>query len=543
MIAHRETLRRVVHELIPEVVGAQLVDVHHDRHRRLIFRLHLASGELVLIEVWLRAGLATLFRRPARWGMPEGLVPWAEELWGASLNSVLLHPSDRRVDVYTHRGDRLSLFLFGTAQSGALLVSAEGSVRALPPTVQQVLESLWRGEPLQRVEWRAFRPETPLYRALARSVLQLGVFYAREICLRCGITPERPLGELSEGEQERIETEIHRLLEELEQSSEVLLLKRSDAPPLLSLLPLREYPELIARFSSMNEAVAERVRRTLILEAFQCERDEVRQQLERYRRRISQHLADIQEHLQQASRIELYRLWGYMLLSQPELRQRGLTELEVQDWEGKRHWIPLEPALTVYENANSYFQRARRMEASLERARQQMPLLQRRYSELLELDGRLLRAVSRRDVRAVAQRLEELFPPREMQLRKGERVRVFVLGNGFRLYVGKDARSNDMLTFGFARPHDLFLHVRGGAGSHGLLRGQRKGELPPLELLRHAAAIVAYYSELRSASSVPVAYTWRKYVRKVKGTPGAVRLEREEVLWVRPMAPMGWESW
>jgi predicted ribosome quality control (RQC) complex YloA/Tae2 family protein len=54
--------------------------------------------------------------------------------------------------------------------------------------------------------------------------------------------------------------------------------------------------------------------------------------------------------------------------------------------------------------------------------------------------------------------------------------------------------------------------------------------------------LVAYYSRARSASLVPVLYTWRKYVRKLKGTLGAVRLEREELVWVQPLPPTASQS-
>lgn len=541
MVAHRETLRRLVCELTPDLVAAQLVALYYHRNRQLFLRVETASG-VFSVEVWLRAGLTTLCCRPPRWELPGGLVPWAEELWGSFLTGVLLHPSERWIELHSSRGDRLILFLFGTAHSGALLLTAEGTVRAVPLAAQHTLEALLREGVPQRLEWRAFGVETPLYRALARSTYQLGTFYAREVCHRCGVKPERVLGELTEEEHERIETELPCFLNELTHSPTVFLLKRGNAPPLLSLLPLREYPEVIASFASVNEAVAERVRRTLLVEGFQRERAELRQRLERHCRQITHHLTEAQEHLQRESFVELYRRWGHMLLSHPEPRRRGLEELEVRNWHEGGDRIPLDPALTVYENAENYFRQARRLKASLERARHRIPLLQQLQEELLQLESKLMQAASHREMHAVARRLEELFPPREIEFRTGERVRVFLLGQGFRLYVGKDAQSNDALTFGFARPHDLFLHVRGGAGSHGILRGQHRGQLPPVEVLQRAAAIVAHYSELRTATIVPVVYTWRKYVRKLKGYPGAVRLEREELLWVQPMAPMAWES-
>ena len=53
-----------------------------------------------------------------------------------------------------------------------------------------------------------------------------------------------------------------------------------------------------------------------------------------------------------------------------------------------------------------------------------------------------------------------------------------------------------------------------------------------------AASIAAYYSKMRNAGSVPVAFCERKYVRKGKGlAEGAVYLDREKVILVPPRLP------
>ena len=64
------------------------------------------------------------------------------------------------------------------------------------------------------------------------------------------------------------------------------------------------------------------------------------------------------------------------------------------------------------------------------------------------------------------------------------------------------------------------------------------GVPPPKEAIRQAAAIAAYYSKMRKAGNVPVAYCERKHVRKPKGAnQGAVTMERETVVFVKPGLP------
>jgi predicted ribosome quality control (RQC) complex YloA/Tae2 family protein len=61
---------------------------------------------------------------------------------------------------------------------------------------------------------------------------------------------------------------------------------------------------------------------------------------------------------------------------------------------------------------------------------------------------------------------------------------------------------------------------------------------PSKAAIHQAASIAAYYSKMKNASSVPVAMTEKKFVRKPKGAPaGTVILEREKVIFVRPKLP------
>jgi len=115
--------------------------------------------------------------------------------------------------------------------------------------------------------------------------------------------------------------------------------------------------------------------------------------------------------------------------------------------------------------------------------------------------------------------------------------RQFDLGEGFILYVGKNAANNDELTMHFAKPNDIWMHARGSSGSHAVLR-INKDQRPPKQILQKAASITAYYSGAKKAKWTPVAYTYKKYVHKPKGAnPGSVVISREEVIMAEPKLP------
>jgi len=105
---------------------------------------------------------------------------------------------------------------------------------------------------------------------------------------------------------------------------------------------------------------------------------------------------------------------------------------------------------------------------------------------------------------------------------------------GFKIWIGKNAVSNDTLTLKYSFKEDLWLHAKDVAGSHVLLKYQ-SGKTFPKDVIEHAAQLAAYHSKRKNESLCPVAATPKKFVRKRKGDPaGAVVVEREEVILVTP---------
>ena len=104
----------------------------------------------------------------------------------------------------------------------------------------------------------------------------------------------------------------------------------------------------------------------------------------------------------------------------------------------------------------------------------------------------------------------------------------------YSIYVGRNNKSNDVLTFDYAKKDDLWLHVKDAPGSHVVIKKQ--GILPiPKSIIERAAALAAYFSKRKTENMAPVIYTERKYVRKIKGSlPGQVVVTKEKVLLVQP---------
>ncbi|MCS6809563.1 MAG: NFACT RNA binding domain-containing protein, partial [Bacteroidota bacterium] len=260
-------------------------------------------------------------------------------------------------------------------------------------------------------------------------------------------------------------------------------------------------------------------------------------------------LKAIEQDTEGAQRANDRQQWAEILMAQPCLHTKGLEKLETQDWLGNAISIPLQPALTLLENAEEYFKKAARSRVTLKQQEERKRVYERSLLNAQQALRNIPPLHNERELstwlatlnivpRYSATSMHNTTPSHNTSNETIRRFRQFVLSDAYTLYVGKTAADNDALTLRFAKPHDYWFHARGVPGSHAVLRCTSKDAKPPKHILEEAASIAAYFSKARHAKLAPVVYTQKKYVRKPKGAvAGAVVLEREDVLMVRPHIP------
>lgn len=107
----------------------------------------------------------------------------------------------------------------------------------------------------------------------------------------------------------------------------------------------------------------------------------------------------------------------------------------------------------------------------------------------------------------------------------------------FEIYVGKNNIQNDYLTNKFARNNDLWFHVKDIPGSHVIVRIPNNEVKYPLteKLIRFAANLAGVYSKAKDSSSVPVDYTYIKYIKKIPGVSGFhVTYTNQKTIYIDP---------
>ncbi len=96
--------------------------------------------------------------------------------------------------------------------------------------------------------------------------------------------------------------------------------------------------------------------------------------------------------------------------------------------------------------------------------------------------------------------------------------------DGYTIYIGRDAKSNDYLTFNVADEEDIWMHVKGKPGSHVVIRVREN--LPTPEIIKLAAELAKKNSKAKNDNQSTVVYCQRKFVKKEPGmNDGQVRVD------------------
>ena len=276
-------------------------------------------------------------------------------------------------------------------------------------------------------------------------------------------------------------------------------------------------------------------------DAYEAAKKPVRDVLKEAQTRVRKRLEALRESLADEAELERLRKSGELLLAYQYDIRPGQTLFSAQyDFDAPPLEIPLDPQLSPLENAKHYFARYEKAK----RARAQVPELiataegELAYLEQLETDLDL--AQSWPEIAEVQEALQQngywrgahTVGPRGG---KSAPLRV-VTDDGYVIWVGRNARQNDQVTFKKGQARDWWLHARGIPGAHVIVKTE--GRNVPERVLLQAAALAAYYSRARGEKRVPVDITRRKYVRKLKGgKPGMVTYRNERTVEVEAVLP------
>jgi predicted ribosome quality control (RQC) complex YloA/Tae2 family protein len=231
------------------------------------------------------------------------------------------------------------------------------------------------------------------------------------------------------------------------------------------------------------------------------------------------------------------QLMGELILAHAYSMAPGAKVLETQDYEGNPLAVKLNPELTPLENAQRYFDKAKKAKAGSATVNEQ---IQRISTDLAAIDSILLNLEEAesldqiKDLQAESRKRNWLHQQRAPTTKKeerpyeGHRIRELLGPQGLKILYGETATANDYLTLRVAKQNDYWLHIRAGVSAHVIIQTGNHPEKVSRETLMFAAKIAVQNSPQKHAGYVPVDYTLKKYVRKPKGAPVGTALYTHE---------------
>jgi predicted ribosome quality control (RQC) complex YloA/Tae2 family protein len=559
MVTHYFTLVALARDLDALFRSSTIVETFTQQKDELIICAERSGGgELPdgrsSIHISVNPQLNYLFVENQNSRAKRNSVDLFEETAGSVIEGVTLLPFDRTLNISL--GDRRHLFirLYDSAASNVyltgedlIILNAFKNRKRLQGTPlrldERQFDTAILETPLIFRESLRNAPARALFPALKAAVPVLGSVFAREALHRAGMTETSQARDLDDEQLDHLFGEVRGMFAATDPGG-VFVYFRGTRPAALSLMPLLHLTDAEPeRFDSIHRAVKSYIGKRSRTRSSESEKGEllgaVKKEFERQSRALKIAVANASE----SWRAEEYERLGQLLMGNLDKVQKGAGWVDLSDpiLAGESVTVVLNPALAPARNAEEYFQKAKKARLALAETQARVEKLKPKVHALEQLLQRIDGLGTDAQVSDLKKEYAHVLKTTELPERSGgeDRLpfRTFEVTGGYQVLVGKSSTNNDLLTTRFAKPNDLWFHARGASGSHTVLRVQ-KGTQIPREAIREAAGIAAYYSKMRKASNVPVAYCERKYVHKSRGAPpGTVTLEREEIIFVKPRLP------
>ena len=245
--------------------------------------------------------------------------------------------------------------------------------------------------------------------------------------------------------------------------------------------------------------------------------------------RLTRKMALQEKELEATYDRERLRQLGDILTANIHRVTKGQTKIVCEDFYDENMApveISLSPILSPQQNAAKFYKDYARMKNAEKELTHQLSLGETELSYLKSVLDELNRAQTDAELEEIKQELQEQGYLRAEGNRKRPRQGKlapmrFASTDGYPIYVGRNNRQNEELTFRLARKDDIWCHASKVHGSHVII--SCGGATPPDDTITQAAQLAAYYSETGDGQNVPVDVTPVRQVKKIPGgKPGMV---------------------
>ncbi len=422
------------------------------------------------------------------------------------------------------------------------------SIKRIPATVSSVREVLpgrpyfipgaeGKLDPMQDITEEefieaVFGKPTTVIKALYGTFTGFSPFAASELCYRADrIDGDAATISIDKIHRKTLYIEYRAFLDDIKKESftSCIIYDRGEPIEFSVFEPTQNEDMEIRRFETVSN----------VLERFYAEKDQytrIRQHSSDLRKIVSNAIErtakkiDLQrKQLKDTEKMEKYRIYGELINTYGYQVPDGESSFEAENfYTGETVKVPLDPQLSVHENANRYFDRYQKLKRTKEAVSAQIGESEMALSHLQSIQASLTITSDESGLTQIARELADTgyMKYRSVKKREKEVSRPFhyISSDGYDIFVGKNNYQNDELTFKNSSGSDWWFHSKKFPGSHVLMKVN--GALPeeiPDRAFNEAGRLAAYYSTGRGQEKVEIDYTQKKNVKKPGGAaPGFV---------------------
>jgi len=541
-------------EITPLLVGSSIERTFTYRKNELTFQL--TGKEEVYLKISVDVNYP-YFLITERHNIRQPRFDVFKELSGQKIHKVEIQPHDKQV-LFSTDDYRILVIFYGSHPNIFLLDPDMKLMQSFKNDLPEIFlpqpgDSVFdfRTIPAQHLkDLVESEPNQKLGHFFRRRCQAINKTMTNEIIFRLGVAGDTPLKDLSDPDAlhrifRQIATELTDTANYLYYQNDQLL---KIAPFPLRHMEATENTE-VKTFSSVNEAWRRFVEEKPQSERFHSLHRNCWQVIEKRLRYLTNSLQklkaseDVEKFKQEAE------LKGNLLLTFKNQIPGGARFVELENIFSETQEkirIKLNPKLSATENASRYFNKYKDLRERMEILTIKKQTLEKDLKEIIRLKEKLEQSTKLKKLEQLHQELVQQGLLQNAGVKNNkeplhpQQFHRIILDAEWDIYIGKNDRNNELLTFSFAKKWDVWLHAQGVPGSHVIIRVPRRDRHPPAKIIEQAARIAAAYSRAKHSATVPVIYTEVRFVRRLrKAAPGTVSVQNEKVIFVSPMKLSG----
>ena len=500
-------------ELSDRIVGGFMGKAYQQSSDRIWLSVQSPSeGRLDLLLVAGKRINITKMERPASKTPPQFPTMLRNRLSGGRIVQVLQHDFDRVLEIAVERSGSRHYLVVELFPKGSMVLLDENHV-----ILSMLKKMVYRGSKMAAGEKYLYHPGQldprtislpdlsawlssagqDLVRSLVRG-LNMGGTYGEEVCLQAGVDKNRPASQLDAAELER----VHRALKQvfLDETFDPHIVFEDGQPVDVVSRPLKIYEGLeVRRYATFSEALdvffVEKETET------EAKKDPLERRIELQRAAVAEF--ESQERMLVARGEQVYQIYGsveQILKVIEQAHEKGFSYNQIwerisgsdlpqarailsMDGQGEMKVLldgtelELNACLTVPQNAQRYYERAKEMARKASGAREALAITEE------------LRAG-----KAAPRKTRQASVHRKRKPKWYERFRWFISSDGFLVLGGRDADSNEEIYTKYLEKRDYAMHTDAPGAPLTVIKTE--GEAVPESTQQEAAQFAVSYSSI-----------------------------------------------